>query len=64
MKLGVIESGSLTGKKVILEPRTDLPQNIYLVESGMSPIGPSYEHWCLACETQVPTEGCERCNHD
>lgn len=57
MQLGVIEEGTLKGKKVILEPRKDLPENLYLVEKGLFFNGsPQFALYCLTkgCEQEVP----------
>ena len=64
MKLGIIETGRLKGKKIILEPRQGLPDNIYLVENGTFLNGsPQFSHFCLICEKQVPSGSwCPKCN--
>lgn len=55
MKLGVIEDGTLKGKRIILEPRDGLKDNEYLVENGMFFNGsPQFSLYCLACEKQIP----------
>jgi hypothetical protein len=51
MKLGVIEEGKLQGKKILLEPRTNLPDNEYLVEKGTFFNGSAmFQKACLICE--------------
>jgi len=63
MKLGIIEDGKLKGKKIILEPREGLPDNLYLVSKGAFLNGsPQFAMYCLVCECEVPTGGCLRCN--
>lgn len=57
MQLGVIEEGKLKGKKVILKPRTDLEDNLFLVEKGLFFNGaPQFALYCLkkGCEEEVP----------
>lgn len=64
MKIGVIEEGKLKGKKMILEPRENLPNNLYLVEKGVFLNGsPQFELHCLTkgCEKEVPGS-CKKCN--
>ena len=64
MKLGIIKEGKLKGKKVILKPRTGLPENIFLVEKGTFLNGsPMFAKFCLnkGCEKEVP-DICEKCN--
>ena len=64
MLLGVIEEGKLKGKKVILEPRVGLENNIFLVEKGTFFNGaPMFSKHCLSvgCEKEVDDE-CEKCN--
>lgn len=64
MKLGIIESGELKGKKVVLEPRSDLPNNIFLVDKGTFMNGaPMFAKYCLTegCEIEV-AEKCQKCN--
>lgn len=54
MKLGVILEGELKDKKIVLEPRTNLPDNIYLVEKGVFFNGsPEFSKACLVCEKYV-----------
>ena len=63
MKLGIIQTGKLKNKKIIIEPRQGLPKNIYLVENGIFPNGsPQFSHFCLVCERQIPSNGCPKCN--
>lgn len=66
MKLGLIKETSLEGRKVILEPRNDLPKNIYLVEKGKFFNGSEqFAHYCLVCEKQVPVGSwCDKCNKE
>ena len=64
MILGIIEEGKLKGKKVILSPRKDLPDNLYLVEKGKFINGsPQFALHCLTkgCEKEVPGT-CQICN--
>lgn len=64
MTLGIIEEGKLKGKKFIIEPRTGLPENIYLVEKGLFFNGqPMFHKACLnrGCEEYVG-EKCDKCN--
>jgi len=64
MILGQIEEGKLKGKKVILQPRKDLPDNLYLVEKGVFIGGmPQFALHCLnkGCEKEVPGK-CDKCN--
>ena len=66
MILGVIEEGKLKGKKVILSPRKDLPDNLYLVEKGTFLNGsPQFALYCLTkgCEKEVPGK-CPKCNKE
>lgn len=65
MKLGIIETGVLKGKRVILSPREGMEDNIYLVEKGMFINGaPTFAKYCLneGCEQEVPNK-CNKCNH-
>lgn len=63
---GQIEEGKLKGKKMIVSPRKDLPDNLYLVEVGTFFNGaPMYALFCLnkGCEKQIPSGyGCPKCN--
>lgn len=64
MILGVIEEGKLKGKKIILEPRTNLEENQYLVEKGVFLNGsPQFALHCLTkgCEKEIPGK-CNKCN--
>lgn len=55
MKIGLIESGKLKGKKIILEPRTGLRDNEYLVEKGKFINGSEqFALHCLICEKEIP----------
>ena len=57
--MGIIEGGKLKGKRIILEPRKGLPDNIYLVENETFLNGsPQFSHFCLICEKQIPSNGC------
>jgi hypothetical protein len=61
---GKIEEGKLEGRKVILSPRKDLPDNLYLVEKGLFANGaPMFALHCLTkgCEKEVPGK-CQKCN--
>ena len=61
---GKIEEGKLKGRRVILEPRESLPENLYLVEKGKFINGASqFALHCLTegCEKEVPGK-CEKCN--
>lgn len=63
MKLGVINEGKLKGKKVILEPRTGLKDNEYLVEKGPFLNGsPAFTKFCLntSCQCEIPSH-CPKC---
>lgn len=63
MKLGIIEDTTLKGRKIVLEPRNNLPDNIWLVENGTFPNGsPIFSYYCLVCEKQIPSNGCPKCN--
>jgi hypothetical protein len=62
MKLGVIESGALSGKKILLEPRDGLMDNEYMVEQGPFLNGaPKFSKFCLICERAIPDNGCPFC---
>jgi len=64
MILGKIEEGKLKGKKVILEPRSGLKENEYLVEKGLFLNGsPQFSLHCLnkGCECEIPGK-CDKCN--
>ena len=65
MKLGIIEEGKLKGKKMILEPRENMEENLYLVESGKFIDGQTskFSLQCLTqgCEQEVPGK-CGKCN--
>jgi len=62
MKLGVIEDGKLKGKKIVLEPREGLEDNLYLVSKGDFLNGsPNFSMYCLVCEEEVPGK-CTTCN--
>lgn len=64
MKFGIIESGKLKGRRAILEPRVNLPSNIFLIEKGAFMNGaPMYAKYCLTkgCEMEV-SEKCTNCN--
>ena len=65
MILGVIEEGKLKGKKMILEPRENMEDNLYLVQSGKFIDGQSskFSLYCLTkgCEKEVPGR-CRVCN--
>ena len=64
MILGKILEGKLKGKKVILKPRSGLPENIYLVEKGTFLNGsPMFAKFCLnkGCEKEV-SGFCKKCN--
>ena len=59
MKLGVIESGGLKGKRIILEPRNDFKQNEYMVETGRLEGSFTFSKHCLVCEKSIPDNGCD-----
>jgi hypothetical protein len=62
MKLGIIEDGKLKGKKIVLEPREGLENNLYLVSKGTFLNGSEqFALHCLICEKEVPGK-CTRCN--
>lgn len=62
MTLGVIEEGSLQGKRIILEPRTGLKKNEWLIEKAPFLNGsPSFALYCLTCEKEIPAKGCFNC---
>jgi len=60
IKYGIIEEGSLQGRKIILEPRNDsLHQCEYLVEEGLFFNGsPMFALYCLVNECKIPHTGC------
>lgn len=63
--LGVIEEGSLKGKKVIFSPRNGLKDNEFLVEQGVFMNGaPVFHKACLTkgCEKFIANRGCDTCN--
>lgn len=63
--LGQIDEGVLRGKKVVVAPRTGLPENIYFVERGYISGVPFYAQYCLnqGCEIEIPVQGCPKCNN-
>lgn len=62
MKLGVIEGTKLNGRKIILEPREGITENLYLVSKGDFFNGsPNFSMHCLVCEKEVPGK-CGTCN--
>ena len=62
MKLGIIVEGQLQNKKIILEPRTSMKQNEYLVEKGIFLNGsPMFQKACLICEKFIGQQ-CPKCN--
>ena len=51
MTVGIIEDGTLKGRKIILEPRSGMKDNEYLVEEGTFFNGaPLFTRACLICE--------------
>ena len=64
MKIGVIQDTTLKGRKIILEPREGVPDNLWLVEEGRFLNGSSqYTMYCLVCEKRVPSL-CPECNKE
>jgi len=64
MKLGIIEDGNLKGKRIVLEPRDGLEDNLYLIEKGPFLNGsPQFAMFCLVCEKEVPGK-CPICNKE
>ena len=50
MKLGTILEGKFKDRKIILEPRKGLHDNVYLIEKGTFFNGsPEFSKGCLAC---------------
>ncbi len=63
-KFGIIEEGKLKGRKMVIEPRVDLLDNLYLVEKGLFLNGSAqFSLHCLAkgCEKEVMNK-CNMCN--
>lgn len=63
--MGMIEEGSLKGKKIILKPRKGLKKNEYLIEQGVFFNGaPMFALYCLMCEVPIPGNGCIKCSKE
>ena len=60
MTLGIIETGGLKGKKIILEPRINLEDNEWLIEDGRLFGKPKFSLHCLVCEIPIPSSGCAK----
>lgn len=62
MKIGILQETKLQGKRIILEPRQGLEDNLYWVEKGEFINGsPHFALYCLICEKEVPGR-CLDCN--
>ena len=65
LKLGIIEDGGLKGKQIILEPRTGMKRNEYMVAEGTFIGGtPLFGKYCLVCEVKIPDTGCFNCDKE
>lgn len=62
-RIGVVESGGFTGKKIILPVGKNPSDSVWLIEEGRF-MGdqPIYHKACLMHEKFVEEEGCEECN--
>ncbi len=65
LKFGIIEDGRLKGKQIILEPRTGMKNNEWMIAEGTFAGGaPLFARYCLICEVKIPDTGCFKCNKE
>ena len=65
LKFGIIEDGGLKGKQIILEPRTGMKNNEWMIAEGTFAGGaPLFARYCLVCEVKIPDIGCFKCNKE